>query len=66
MAEVKSLPADDDEVSRTWNERPDIIRQFIEARPQYEQLCSEVAYILKSAWTAVELSTPPLQAEQKH
>jgi Uncharacterized protein conserved in bacteria len=47
MAEVKSLPADDDEVSRTWNERPDIIRQFIEARPQYEQLCSEVAYILK-------------------
>lgn len=37
----------DDEISKTWEERPDIIRSFIEARPQYEQLCAEVAYILK-------------------
>jgi ppGpp synthetase/RelA/SpoT-type nucleotidyltranferase len=47
MAEEKTLLPEDDEVSRTWNERPDVIRQFIEVRPQYEQLCSEIAYILK-------------------
>lgn len=38
---------DEDEVGKTWNEKPDIIRAFIETRPQYEQLCDEVAYILK-------------------
>jgi hypothetical protein len=36
-----------DELGRTWAENPDVIRQFIDVRPQYEQLCSEIAYILE-------------------
>jgi ppGpp synthetase/RelA/SpoT-type nucleotidyltranferase len=39
--------SEEDDIAKTWEERPDIIRAFIEVRPQYEQLCSEVAYILK-------------------
>src|SRR2546430_16718258 len=35
-----------DELSKTWSEYPDVVRDFVELRPQYEQLWSEVAYIL--------------------
>jgi putative GTP pyrophosphokinase len=38
--------SESDELAKTWGERPDVIRQFLEIRPQNEQLCSEVAYIL--------------------
>ena len=30
-----------------WNKHADIIRVFVQRRPLYEQLCSEVAFILK-------------------
>lgn len=29
-----------------WKTSPDTIRQFLEQRPDYEELCTEVAYIL--------------------
>lgn len=29
-----------------WHEKPEIIKRFIEGRPDYEKLCAEVAYIL--------------------
>lgn len=35
-----------DELTRIWDEKPEVIRSFIEIRPQYEQLCSEINYIL--------------------
>lgn len=38
---------DEDELGKIWVEKPDIIRVFIENRPQFEQLCDEVSYILK-------------------
>jgi len=44
---MSSQLANEDEIAKTWTEKPDIIRAFIEIRPQYEQLCDEVAYILK-------------------
>jgi putative GTP pyrophosphokinase len=31
---------------RLWAERPEIVKQFIDQRPDYEKLCSEVAYTL--------------------
>ncbi|MFY9611635.1 MAG: hypothetical protein WAU45_23855 [Blastocatellia bacterium] len=40
-------PTEIDELARAWEESPEIIRSFIEIRPQYEQLCSEVAYIVR-------------------
>lgn len=36
-----------DELARIWDEKPSAIRAFIEARPQYQQLCKEVEYILR-------------------
>ena len=30
-----------------WEESPETVKRFLEQRPQYEQLCSEVEYILK-------------------
>jgi ppGpp synthetase/RelA/SpoT-type nucleotidyltranferase len=30
-----------------WYDSPDLIRRFIEQRPAYEQLCSEIAYTLE-------------------
>ncbi|MDQ1612533.1 MAG: pyrophosphokinae [Pyrinomonadaceae bacterium] len=44
---MDSQSADSDELARTWDERPEIIRAFIEIRPQYEHLCSEIDYILR-------------------
>lgn len=42
------LPSNDfDALAKTWDEKPDVIRAFIEIRPQYEHLFNEVAYILK-------------------
>ncbi len=47
------------ELERAWEESPNLIKDFIEIRPQYEQLCSEVSYILKKALseTNIEYST---------
>ena len=36
-----------EELSKVWGEKPELIRAFLELRPQHEQLVSEVAYILK-------------------
>src|SRR5215210_182570 len=49
---------DSDELGRTWDEHPKVIRAFIEIRPQYEQLCNEVAYILNKRMdeTGIEYS----------
>jgi ppGpp synthetase/RelA/SpoT-type nucleotidyltranferase len=44
---MSSLLPSPDALAKTWDERPDIIRAFIEIRPQYEQLCREIEYILK-------------------
>ena len=30
-----------------WSETPDLVRRFLELRPDYEQLCNEVAYVLR-------------------
>lgn len=35
------------ELAKTWDERPWIIRSFLDLRPRYEQLCNEAAYILE-------------------
>lgn len=39
-------PTESNEILKAWDEKADTIRAFIEKRPQYEQLCNEVAYIL--------------------
>ncbi|HEY0083643.1 MAG TPA: hypothetical protein VGB61_12695, partial [Pyrinomonadaceae bacterium] len=43
---MESTAPNTDELSRIWDENPQIIRAFIEKHPQYEHLCNEVAYIL--------------------
>ena len=56
---------DSDELGRTWDEHPEVIRAFIEIRPQYEQLCNEVAYILTKRMdeTGIEYSAVTYRAK---
>jgi hypothetical protein len=35
-------------IDKQWEQNPQLIRQFLDHRPDYEQLCSEVAYVLRS------------------
>jgi ppGpp synthetase/RelA/SpoT-type nucleotidyltranferase len=48
-----------------WVEKPALIRQFVEQRPDYERLCDEVQYILKKRLTqrGVEISTVSSRAK---
>lgn len=41
-----SQDANSDDLAKAWDERPEVLRAFIDIRPQFEQLCSEIAYIL--------------------
>ena len=43
----KSEPQPTPSSPDVWRSSPDLIRKFIESRPDYEQLCSEVSYILE-------------------
>lgn len=44
---MNAKSADSEELAKTWDERPGIIRDFLDVRPRYEQLCNEAAYILQ-------------------
>ena len=44
-------------VSELWRKRPDTIRAFLDRRPDYEQLSTEIAYILKKRLAAHEIET---------
>jgi putative GTP pyrophosphokinase len=48
-----------------WTENPDLIRKFVERRPDYEQLCDEVQYILRKRLSqrGVEISTVSSRAK---
>ena len=39
--------SDNETTKKLWGEKPDVIRKFIELRPNHEKLCEEVAYIIK-------------------
>lgn len=40
-----------------WSTRPDVVRRFLEQRPDYEQLCTEIAYILNKKLKAQNIET---------
>jgi putative GTP pyrophosphokinase len=47
------------ELESVWHSNPETIRQFLEQRPDYEQLCAEIAYILRKRLSQadIEIST---------
>lgn len=53
------------EFDQVWKTDPETVRQFLEQRPDYEQLCTEVAYILKKKLQAagIEISTVSSRAK---
>lgn len=53
------------ELSKIWDEQPTIIRAFLENQPQYEQLCNEVAYILKRRLTAGQIELSAITSRAK-
>jgi putative GTP pyrophosphokinase len=44
---MSAKSTDSVELAKTWAESPTIIKGFLDIRPHYEQLCDEVAYILR-------------------
>ena len=44
-------------VSEFWRRSPDTIREFLDRRPDYEQLCTEIAYILRKQLDAKGIET---------
>ena len=38
-------------IKNMWKNAPDLVMNFINFRPEYEQLCTEVSYILKKRLT---------------
>lgn len=48
-----------------WTKNPAVIKQFLDARPQFKQLCSEVEYILKKKVSAAHIETSFLGSRAK-
>lgn len=53
------------ESERLWAERPEVVKHFLDRRPDYEKLCNEVAYTLnkKLAKAGVDFSTITYRAK---
>ncbi|MCP2054328.1 UNVERIFIED_ORG: ppGpp synthetase/RelA/SpoT-type nucleotidyltransferase [Pseudomonas fluorescens] len=48
-----------------WTKNPAIIKKFLDAKPQFEQLCNEVEYILKKKVSAAQIETSFLGSRAK-
>lgn len=54
--EKKSRPAGAGiDEARLWRENTEVIKRFIDRRPEYERLCAEVAYILERELNRAEI-----------
>jgi len=63
LAELNS--SDSDELDRLWRDRPDIMRAYVEKRPQYQQLVGEVIYILERRLSASPLGIASITGRAK-
>ena len=52
---MTSRSTDTGEVTKVGDERPEAVRLFTEVRPQYEQLCNEIARILRERMSAAHI-----------
>jgi ppGpp synthetase/RelA/SpoT-type nucleotidyltranferase len=48
-----------------WRNDPDVVRRFLAARPRYEELCDEVAYILRKRLRHAGVAFSSLPARAK-
>ncbi|MGY2410734.1 GTP pyrophosphokinase [Pseudomonas pergaminensis] len=48
-----------------WTKNPAVIKKFLDARPEFEQLCTEVEYILKKKVSAAQIETSFLGSRAK-
>jgi ppGpp synthetase/RelA/SpoT-type nucleotidyltranferase len=62
---MASRSTDSDELEKTWYEKPDLIRAFVEIRPQYEQLCSEIEYILRERMNDTDIEYSAITSRAK-
>ncbi len=46
LAKTAKLEISDLDNGNVWLEKPEMIKKFIEGRPDFEKLCAEVAYIV--------------------
>src|SRR5690554_6791035 len=46
---------DDKKLDIVWKEKPETVKKFLEQKNDYEQLCAEIAYILKKKLSEAEI-----------
>lgn len=64
-AEKKATASTSVRTDDMWTKNPAIIKKFLDARPQFEQLCTEVEYILKKKVSAAHIETSFLGSRAK-
>jgi putative GTP pyrophosphokinase len=55
----------DTRTDSTWKKNPEIIKDFLEQKNDYEQLCAEIAYILKKKFAAVNIEVSSVSYRAK-
>ena len=61
----KGMPTSSSHTDDMWTKNPAIIKKFLDARPEFEQLCAEVEYILKKKVSAASIETSFLGSRAK-
>jgi len=64
-AEKKATASPSVRIDDMWTKNPAIIKKFLDARPEFEQLCTEVEYILKKKVSAAHIETSFLGSRAK-
>ncbi|MBN2990737.1 hypothetical protein JWR97_03940 [Pseudomonas cedrina subsp. fulgida] len=64
-AEKKATASPSARIDDMWTKNPAIIKKFLDARPQFKQLCTEVEYILKKKVSAAHIETSFLGSRAK-
>lgn len=57
LAEKKTPSSLSNHTDDMWTKNPALIKSFLDARPEFEQLCAEVEYILKKKVSAASIET---------
>lgn len=63
--ERKGMPTPSSHTDDMWTKNPAIIKKFLDATPEFEQLCAEVEYILKKKVSAASIETSFLGSRAK-
>jgi len=65
LPDKKVTPSPSSHADDMWVKNPAVIKKFLDARPEFEQLCTEVEYILKKKVLSASIETSFLGSRAK-